>query len=161
MRPSTLLAALGVLYCGVFSIGKVMAVDKVQTVVKAGMQPVNKASATTFTGDVSHVALLPATPDASFNISEVTFQPGARSFWHIHPSGQRLIVTKGTGLTGTADGTVQTISTGDVVECPAGVKHWHGASPTFAMTHIAITPYKDGKNVEWMEEVTDEEYNRK
>lgn len=131
-----------------------------QVVVKEGSKPVNKASNKTFTGDVSHISILSATTDANFAMSTVIFQPGARSFWHTHPAGQRLIVIEGSGLTGTADGKVEVINKGDVVECPAGVKHWHGASPTSAMTHIAITPFKDGKNVTWMEEVTDEQYSK-
>lgn len=132
-----------------------------QVVIKEGSNSINKASSKTFTGDVSHMSILSATPDANFAMSTVIFQPGARSFWHTHPAGQRLIITEGSGLTGTADGKVEVINKGDVVECPAGVKHWHGASPTSAMIHIAITPFKDGKNVTWMEEVTDEQYSKR
>lgn len=98
------------------------------------------------------------TEDAPYGVSLVTFDPGARTCWHTHPLGQRLIVTQGSGLTGTADGKVWEIKAGDVVWCPAGVKHWHGASPTTAMQHLAIHGMKDGKMVDWMEEVTDEQY---
>lgn len=88
----------------------------------------------------------------------VTFEPGARSAWHTHPAGQRLVVTSGVGLTQEWGKPVQEIHPGDVVTCPAGVKHWHGASATTAMTHLAVTGVLDGRNVEWMEQVSDEQY---
>lgn len=88
----------------------------------------------------------------------VTFEPGARSAWHTHPAGQRLVVTAGVGLTQEWGKPVQEIHPGDVVTCPAGVKHWHGASATTAMTHLAVTGVLDGQNVEWMEQVSDEQY---
>ena len=163
MKMTALLLALGVFFTmGAFVVeASSQQAAGEQAVVKAGSKPENKASNKTFTGDVSHISILPATPDANFAMSTVIFQPEARSFWHTHPAGQRLIVIEGSGLTGTADGKVEVINKGDVVECPAGVKHWHGASPTSAMTHIAITPFKDGKKVEWMEEVTDEQYSKR
>ena len=89
----------------------------------------------------------------------VTFEPGARSAWHTHPLGQTLVITSGTGWTQEWGGERKTVHPGDVVSCPPGIKHWHGASATTAMTHLAIqesTP--DGKNVEWLEKVTDEIY---
>lgn len=89
----------------------------------------------------------------------VTFEPGARSAWHTHPAGQRLIVTSGVGLTQQECQPVQVIRAGDVVSCPAGVKHWHGAAPGSAMTHLAITGIVDGKSVDWKELVTDEQYH--
>ncbi|MCC3261927.1 cupin domain-containing protein, partial [Paenibacillus polymyxa] len=89
----------------------------------------------------------------------VTFEPGARSAWHTHPAGQRLVVTSGVGLTQEWGKPVQVIRPGDVVWCPPGVKHWHGAAPGTAMTHLAITGTVDGKNVTWMEKVTDAQYN--
>ena len=98
---------------------------------------------------------------APYSVSYVTFEPGARSFWHTHPAGQRLVVVSGSGLTGTWDGRVEEIKAGDVVWCPPDIKHWHGASPTTAMTHMALTGMKDGKNVTWMEEVSDQQYNAK
>ena len=156
-----LIAAIALLLGTGLTAGNAMAAEAGQMVVRAGSKTAAKASASTFTGDVSHISILPATPDANFAVSSVIFQPGARSFWHTHPAGQRLIVIEGTGLTGTADGEVEVIQQGDVVECPAGVKHWHGASPNKAMTHIAITPFKDGKNVQWMEAVPDEQYNKR
>jgi quercetin dioxygenase-like cupin family protein len=89
----------------------------------------------------------------------VTFEPGSRSAWHTHPAGQRLVVKSGVGLTQEWGKPTQAIRPGDVVWCPPGVKHWHGASPTTAMTHLAVTGTEDGKNVTWMEKVTDEQYN--
>jgi 4-carboxymuconolactone decarboxylase len=82
----------------------------------------------------------------------------ARSAWHIHPAGQRLIVTDGVGRTQQWGGPVEEIRAGDVVWCPPGVRHWHGASPTAAMTHIALTGVRDGQAVEWLEKVSDEQY---
>ncbi len=90
----------------------------------------------------------------------VTFEPGARSNWHTHPAGQHIIVTKGVGYTQTWDGKKEIVKEGDVVWCPIGVKHWHGASKDIAMTHLVITGAVEetGKNVEWLEPVTDEQY---
>jgi quercetin dioxygenase-like cupin family protein len=89
----------------------------------------------------------------------VTFEPGARTAWHVHPAGQRLVVISGIGLTQEWGKSVQEIHPGDVVVCPPGVKHWHGAAPTIAMTHLAVTGVVDGKSVEWMEKVADDQYN--
>jgi 4-carboxymuconolactone decarboxylase len=90
----------------------------------------------------------------------VTFEPGARSAWHTHPVGQILIVTAGKGLVQRWGGPVEEIRPGDVVRIPPGVKHWHGASPTTGMSHIAIQEAVDGKNVDWMEQVSDEQYGK-
>ena len=90
--------------------------------------------------------------------ASVTFEPGARTAWHTHPLGQTLIVTAGCGLAQRAGGAVEEIRPGDVVWFPPGEKHWHGASPTTAMTHIAIQELLDGKTVEWGEKVSEEEY---
>jgi quercetin dioxygenase-like cupin family protein len=92
--------------------------------------------------------------------ASVTFEPGARTAWHTHPLGQTLIVTSGLGWAQRWGGIVETIHPGDVVCFAPGEKHWHGASPTTAMTHIAIQEASDGKVVEWMEHVTDEQYRR-
>jgi quercetin dioxygenase-like cupin family protein len=91
----------------------------------------------------------------------VTFEPGARSNWHTHPAGQHIIVTKGVGYTQTWDGKKEIVKEGDVVWCPIGVKHWHGASKDIAMTHLVITGAVEetGKNVEWLEPVTDKQYH--
>jgi quercetin dioxygenase-like cupin family protein len=88
----------------------------------------------------------------------VSFEPGARSAWHTHPLGQTLIVTAGTGWTQCEGGPIVAIRAGDILWCPPGHRHWHGATPTTAMTHIAIQEALDGKVVEWMEKVTDEQY---
>ncbi|NDJ55901.1 cupin domain-containing protein [Enterobacteriaceae bacterium 4M9] len=111
-----------------------------------------------FTGQVVVAPLFPAGPDIHASGGYVTFEPGARSAWHTHPAGQRLIVTAGVGLTQEEGQPVQVIRVGDMVSCPPGVKHWHGAAPDSAMTHLAITGTVDGKNVQWMEKVTDEQY---
>jgi quercetin dioxygenase-like cupin family protein len=132
-----------------------------QTITRAGTQALIKGSSEFFTGNVTIRPLFgPKHPDAPFGAAYVTFEPGARSFWHTHPIGQHLIVTDGVGRTGTTGGKVEEFQTGDVLWCPPGIKHWHGASPTTSMTHIALTgTLPDGKNVEWMEEVTDVQYN--
>lgn len=90
--------------------------------------------------------------------SSVTFEPRARSAWHSHPFGHILIVTDGVGLVQRWHGPIQEIKPGDVVWTPPGVKHWHGASPTTSMTHVAIQEHLDGKVVDWMEKVSDEQY---
>jgi quercetin dioxygenase-like cupin family protein len=132
-----------------------------QTIFRAGSQPSAKGSAEYFTGNVRIDPLFPANDAAHFSGAYVTFEPGARSYWHIHPTGQHLLVTAGVGRTQEWGGPIQEIKAGDVIWCPPKIKHWHGASPTTAMTHIAITGTLNGKNVEWMEKVSDEQYNGK
>ena len=132
-----------------------------QTISRAGSQPSAKGSAEYFTGNVRVDPLFSANDSAHFSGAYVTFEPGARSAWHIHPAGQHLLVTAGVGRTGEWGGRVEEIKAGDVIWCPPKIKHWHGAAPTTAMTHIAITGTLNGKNVEWMEKVTDEQYNGK
>jgi quercetin dioxygenase-like cupin family protein len=117
-----------------------------------------KGSSEFFTGSVRIEPLIPTTPPARVGGAVVTFEPGARTAWHTHPLGQMLIVTAGCGLVQSKGGPVVKIRPGDVVWCPPGEKHWHGATATTAMTHIAIIESLDGKVVEWMEHVTDEEY---
>lgn len=131
-----------------------------QEIIRAGTRPSMKGPAEWFTGNVTVQPLFgPKHPDAPFGAAYVTFEPGARSHWHTHPTGQHLIVAEGVGRTGTADGTIEEFKAGDALWCPKGVKHWHGASPTSPMTHIALTgALPDGKNVDWMEPVTDEQY---
>ncbi len=132
-----------------------------QIITRMGTQPSRKGPSEYFTGNVTVRPLFGAKhPDAPFGAVSVTFEPGARSFWHTHPTGQHLIVTDGVGRTGTVDGIVEEIRAGDALWCPPEVKHWHGASPTTPMTHIALTgSLPDGKNVTWMEKVTDAQYN--
>jgi quercetin dioxygenase-like cupin family protein len=131
-----------------------------QTLYRAGSQSSVKGFVENFTGHVRIDPLFPANDSAHFSGAYVTFEPGARSAWHMHPTGQHLIVTAGVGRTQEWGGPIVEIKPGDVIWCPPGVKHWHGASPTTAMTHIAITGTLNGKNVEWMEKVSDEQYGK-
>jgi quercetin dioxygenase-like cupin family protein len=119
-----------------------------------------KASAEYFTGEVQVQELFPADDPSRTSGGKVTFEPAARSAWHTHPLGQILIVTDGTGWVQQWGGPIQEIRKGNVVRIPAGVKHWHGATPTTAMTHIAIQEQLNGKAVEWMEKVSDEQYRK-
>jgi quercetin dioxygenase-like cupin family protein len=131
-----------------------------QTIMHAGAQPSSKGPAEYFTGNVRVTPLFPANPSTPVGGAYVSFEPGARSAWHTHPTGQHLIVTAGVGWTQEWGGPVTEIREGDVIWCPPGVKHWHGATPTSAMTHIALTGTVNGKNVEWMEKVSDEQYRK-
>jgi len=128
------------------------------TFLPAGSQPSVIAPAEHFTGKAWVTPLFPADKTIDVSAAYVTFEPGARTAWHSHPNGQRLIVISGVGLTQQEGQPVQIIHPGDVVVCPPGVKHWHGAAPGSAMTQLAITGSLDGKNVEWMQKVTDTEY---
>src|SRR5208282_4957340 len=125
---------------------------------RSGSQPSGKGPADWFTGTVRIDPLFAASPPARGAGNAVTFEPGARTAWHTHPLGQILIVTFGLGWTQRWGGPVEEIRSGDVVWIPPGEKHWHGASPTTAMTHIAIQEALDGKAVDWMEKVSDEQY---
>lgn len=136
------------------------ATSQQQTIVRAGSQPSSQGPAQYFTGDVRVDPVFPASADVPYSAAYVTFEPGARSAWHTHPAGQRLVVTAGVGRTGTWGGPVVEIKAGDAVWCPPGVKHWHGAAPGSAMTHLALTGQKDGQNVVWLEKVSDEQYGR-
>jgi quercetin dioxygenase-like cupin family protein len=111
-----------------------------------------------FTGTVRLDPLMEAAEPARVRAASVTFEPGARTAWHTHPLGQTLIVTAGYGLVQREGGPIEEIRPGDVAWFPPGEKHWHGASPTTAMTHIAIQESLDGKAVDWMEHVTNEQY---
>jgi len=125
---------------------------------RAGSQPSGKGPADWFTGRVRIDPLFQASPPARAVGASVTFEPAARTAWHTHPLGQTLIVTAGAGFAQRWGGPVEEIRSGDVVWFPPGEKHWHGASGTTAMTHIAIQEQLDGKAVDWMEQVTDEQY---
>ena len=127
---------------------------------KIGSQPSGKGSVEWFTGTVRIDPLFQAAAPARVAGASVTFEPGARTAWHTHPFGQTLIVTAGCGLAQREGGPIEEIHPGDVVRFSPGEKHWHGATATTAMTHIAIQEVLDGKAVDWMEKVTDEEYNR-
>ncbi|MFL6256162.1 MAG: cupin domain-containing carboxymuconolactone decarboxylase family protein, partial [Pyrinomonadaceae bacterium] len=126
---------------------------------RTGSRPSSKGPAENFTGNVTVAPLFPADASASYSVAYVTFEAGARSAWHTHPAGQRLVVTAGVGRTAEWGGKVQEFKAGDTVWCPPGVKHWHGASPNAAMTHLALTGTVNNKAVEWMEKVTDAQYN--
>jgi quercetin dioxygenase-like cupin family protein len=128
------------------------------SITRSGSQPSRQGPAENFTGPVRVAPLFQPTAPARTSGARVTFEPGARSAWHTHPLGQILIVTAGTGWVQQEGGAKQEIRPGDVIWTPPGVKHWHGATPTTAMTHIAIQESLGGKNVEWMEQVSDEQY---
>ena len=125
---------------------------------RIGSQPSTKGPADWFTGTVRIDLLFEAKAPARAGSASVTFEPGARTAWHTHPLGQTLIVTSGAGLVQREGGPIEDIHPGDVICFAPGEKHWHGASPTTAMTHIAIQETLDGKAVDWMEKVTDEQY---
>ena len=125
---------------------------------RSGSQPSAKGPEEWFTGTVRIDPLFDAPPPARSTGASVTFEPGARTAWHTHPLGQTLIVTSGAGRAQRCGGPIEDIRPGDVVWIPPGEKHWHGASPTTAMTHIAIHEKLDGKAVDWLEHVTAEQY---
>ncbi|HZZ29191.1 MAG TPA: cupin domain-containing protein [Pirellulales bacterium] len=125
---------------------------------RSGTQPSSKPPAEYFTGTVRLDPLFQSPAPARANGNSVTFEPGARTAWHTHPLGQTLIITAGCGLTQRWGGPIEEIRPGDVVWIPPGEKHWHGAAPATAMTHIAIQEHVDGKQVDWLEKVSDEQY---
>jgi quercetin dioxygenase-like cupin family protein/alkylhydroperoxidase/carboxymuconolactone decarboxylase family protein YurZ len=129
-----------------------------QQITRAGAQASTAGPSDYFTGRVRVEPVWPAEGGINASGGMVTFEPGARSAWHTHPLGQRLVVMSGVGLTQQWGKPVEVIRVGDVVWCPPGVKHWHGATPTTAMTHLAVTGALDGKNVTWMEKVSDDQY---
>jgi len=125
---------------------------------RCGSQPSGKGPAEYFTGTVRVDPLFDASEPARVFGASVTFEPGARTAWHTHPLGQTLIATAGCGLVQRWGGPVEEIRPGDVVWFPPGEKHWHGAAPTIAMTHIAIVEKLAGKSADWMEKLSDEQY---
>jgi len=127
---------------------------------RAGTQPSAKGPADWFTGNVRLDHLVQASEPARVQCAHVTFEPGARTAWHTHPLGQALIVTSGCGRVQRWGGPVEEIRPGDVIWFSPGEKHWHGAAPATAMTHIAIQEKLDGRAVDWMEHVTDEQYGK-
>jgi quercetin dioxygenase-like cupin family protein len=127
---------------------------------KNGSQPSGKGPAEYFTGTVRVDPLFTAPDPARVVGACVTFEPGARTAWHTHPLGQTLIVTAGSGRAQRWDGLMEEIRPGDVIWFAPGEKHWHGATATTAMTHIAIQERLDGKTVDWMEKVSDEQYGQ-
>ena len=127
-------------------------------IIRNGSQPSQKGSADYFTGNVRIDPLASASEPARVSCASVTFEPGARSAWHSHPLGQILIVTAGCGWTQCEGGPIEEIRAGDAIWCPPGHRHWHGATPTTSLTHIAVQEALDGVAVTWMEHVTDEQY---
>jgi len=125
-------------------------------VKRSGSQPSQKGAENYFTGTVRIDARFSGSGGPS--AATVTFEPGARTAWHTHPLGQTLLVTAGLGRVQREAGSIEEIRPGDIVWIEPGEKHWHGASPDCAMTHIAIAEMKDGSAVTWMEKVTDEQY---
>ncbi|TPK82699.1 cupin domain-containing protein [Mesorhizobium sp. B2-4-13] len=127
-------------------------------ITRSGSQHSAKGPAEYFTGTVRIDAPFKGSDPARVGGATVTFEPGARTAWHTHPLGQTLIVLSGAGLVQCEGGPIQHIRPGDIIWFAPGEKHWHGASPTTAMSHIAIAEALDGKVVDWMEHVTDEQY---
>lgn len=129
-------------------------------IARSGSRPSSTGPAENFTGSVRVEPLFAATESSRAAGASVSFEPGARSAWHTHPRGQVLLVTAGVGRVQQWGGPVEEIRQGDVVWTPPGVKHWHGAAPDSPMTHTAIQEHLDGKVVEWLEKVSDEQYGR-
>ncbi len=125
---------------------------------RSGSQPSGKGQAEYFTGNVRIDPLHQANAPARVSAASVTFEPGARTAWHTHPLGQTLIVTAGCGLVQSWEGSTEKILPGDVIWTPPHEKHWHGATATTAMTHISIVEQLDGKAADWMEQVSDDQY---
>src|SRR5580765_8418913 len=128
-------------------------------ITRGGSRAIQPAPEANFTGDVRVERLYEAVDPSHSSGGFVTFAPGARTAWHSHPGGQILMVTAGTGRAQLWGQPIEEIRAGDVVRIPAGVKHWHGASPRSSMTHLGITEVRDGAAVQWMEKVNDEQYN--
>ena len=132
-----------------------------QTIVitRGGSRAVRSGPSGNFTGEVRVEMLSEALAPSQASAGSVTFAPGARTAWHSHPRGQILIITAGTGRVQRWGERSHEVRAGDVVRIPAGAKHWHGASPQASMTHIAITEHRDGTAVQWMEKVSEQQYN--
>ena len=127
---------------------------------RSGSQDSRKGAEELFAGAVRVDPLFQAPEPARVSGGHVTFEPGARAAWHTHPLGQTLIITSGLGWVQRDGGPIEEVGPGDIVWFPPGEKHWHGASPTTAMTHIAIQESLNGKNVDWLEKVSDQQYRR-
>jgi quercetin dioxygenase-like cupin family protein len=127
---------------------------------RSGSEASSKGPAEWFTGTVRIDPLFQAPKPARVSGGHVTFEPGARTAWHTHPLGQTLIITSGLGWVQREGGSIEEVRPGDIVWIPPGEKHWHGASPATAMTHIAIQEVQDGKSADWLEKVSDQQYRR-
>ena len=160
----------GLLLCAVFSFIAACSNQQITNTEKIKMENMenknentifpkgDKAPAENFTGTVYVEMLAPKTENNNFSIGNVTFEAGARSNWHTHPAGQTLLVTDGTGLYQEKGKPVRKINKGDVILCDADIEHWHGASSSSGMTHVAITNSKGDSQVNWLKPLTDEEY---
>ena len=164
LPPPTLIAALAVAL-----LAPAMSISIAQTgapadpqpplsIARAGTQASTRGPAENFTGAVRVDPLFRAVAPARAAGSYVTFEPGARTAWHTHPNGQVLVVTAGVGRVQRWGGPIEEIRPGDVVRIAPGQKHWHGAAPTTAMTHLAVGEHQDGKTVDWLEKVGDADY---
>jgi hypothetical protein len=159
---ATLLCSLGPsAECGTLQDSAVQPSSRTEStleIIRPGAGPQGRAPAEHFTGTARVEGAFSATAPSRISFASVTFEPGARTAWHTHPLGQTLVVTSGVGHVQADGGPIEEIRTGDVAHIPANIRHWHGASPRTAMTHIAIIELLNGERVEWMEHVTDEEY---
>lgn len=160
MRRTALLAASGGLMALTGAGFAATERTKHMQITKAGTQPSRPGPADWFTGTVRIDPLFQAPEPARVSGGQVTFEPGARTAWHTHPLGQTLIITWGLGWVQREGGPVEEVRPGDVVWFPPGEKHWHGASASTAMTHIAIHEAIGGKNVDWLEKVSDAQYRK-
>jgi len=129
-------------------------------ITRNGSRPSTKGPEAYFSGSVRVDPVFQVGDPVRLNAGSVTFEPGARTAWHTHPLGQTLIITSGLGWVQTEGGPIEEVRPGDVVWFPPGEKHWHGATPTTAVTHIAVQESLNGKNVDWMEKVSDAQYRR-
>jgi quercetin dioxygenase-like cupin family protein len=132
---------------------------RTMVITRSGSKPAQQGPSATFTGNVRVTPLFDANDNFHASCASVSFEAGARSAWHTHPKGQLLIVTAGVGRIQQSGRPVEEIRAGDTIWTPPGVKHWHGASPASSMTHLAMQEALDGKAVEWLEKVTDADYN--
>ena len=161
MKKLILILIFSILVVSIVYAGSEKAPEQVkgtQVIYRSGSQKSFKGPEDLFTGDVQVDMLFPDNETARYSGAYVTFQPWARTAWHLHPAGQHMIVTSGIGLTGTRDGKIVKIKAGGTVWCPPDIDHWHGATPDAPMTHLVITGDLDGKNVIWKEKVSDEQY---
>ncbi|MDQ0122100.1 quercetin dioxygenase-like cupin family protein [Pseudomonas lini] len=159
MRPIALSSAFALLLTVAFNASATDDLnERPMIVVRNGEQASIIGAPANFVGNARIDPLFPARAPSRVSAGYVTFQPGARSMWHTHPLGQTLVVTSGTGWVQQQGADKQLIKPGDVIWTPPGVKHWHGATSTTGMTHMAIQESLDGKNVEWLEPVTEAQY---
>jgi quercetin dioxygenase-like cupin family protein len=154
------LAAAGLVTSGEPALAQPTQGNNDMQIRRAGSQAFGKGPAHYFTGTVRVDPVFTAVDPSRVSAGHVTFEPGARSNWHTHPLGQRLIITFGLGWVQREGGAIEEVRAGDVVWFPPGLKHWHGASPTTAMSHYSIQEAVDGRNTDWLDKVTDEQYRR-